>query len=157
MLYDSQRAVDLLTSLPYVDTKRIGAIGHSLGAKEVLYLMAFDERVQVGVFSEGGVGIPMSNWDAKWYLGPEIHKFSGQHDHHELLALIAPRKLLILGGDSADGNQTWEYTFLAKQVHCMYTPKPFFGFFNHGKGHSVPDVANERIHQWFQNLLIEPR
>src|SRR5205823_13771314 len=38
MLYDATRAVDLLAAQPDVDPRRIVAIGHSLGAKEVLYL-----------------------------------------------------------------------------------------------------------------------
>lgn len=38
MLFDASRAVNLLVCLADVDPKRIGAISHSLGAKEVLYL-----------------------------------------------------------------------------------------------------------------------
>ncbi|MFM1802969.1 MAG: hypothetical protein RJA81_2321, partial [Planctomycetota bacterium] len=68
MLYDSVRAVDLLLSLPEVNPRRIGSVGHSLGAKEVLYLAAFDERVRATVSSEGGIGIGYSNWNAPWYL-----------------------------------------------------------------------------------------
>ncbi len=52
MQYDAMRAVDVLTSLPCVDNDRIGAFGHSLGAKEVLYLAAFDERIRASVASE---------------------------------------------------------------------------------------------------------
>ena len=50
--------------------QRMGAVGHSLGAKETLYLAAFDERVKATVSSEGGIGTKFSNWDAAWYLGP---------------------------------------------------------------------------------------
>src|SRR5204863_4685625 len=49
MLYDSLVAVDILASLPEVDSQRVGAVGHSLGAKETLYLAAFDDRVKVTV------------------------------------------------------------------------------------------------------------
>jgi hypothetical protein len=35
---------------------RVFAIGHSLGAKEVLYLAGFDERIRAAVSSEGGIG-----------------------------------------------------------------------------------------------------
>ncbi len=47
MLFDAQRAVDVLVSIEEVDSNRIGATGHSLGAKEVFYLGAFDDRVKV--------------------------------------------------------------------------------------------------------------
>jgi dienelactone hydrolase len=53
MLYDAQRAVDLLASMDEVDAKRIGVIGHSLGAEEALMLAAFDERVAATVASCG--------------------------------------------------------------------------------------------------------
>ena len=35
MLYDAVAAVDILAALPEVDVDRLGAVGHSLGAKEV--------------------------------------------------------------------------------------------------------------------------
>jgi hypothetical protein len=72
MLYDAMRATDVLLSVPEVDPDRVGTIGHSLGAKEVLYLTAFDERIRVGVASEGGLGFRSTNWDASWYLGEAI-------------------------------------------------------------------------------------
>src|SRR5262249_18702142 len=61
---DALPAADYLESLPEVDRTRIGCLGHSLGAKVVLYAMAFDERYKAGVFSEGGIGLRFSNWDA---------------------------------------------------------------------------------------------
>jgi len=64
MLYDAIRGVDVLVSLPEVDQNRIGAVGHSLGAKETLYLAAFDERIKAAVASEGGLGFRSTNWDA---------------------------------------------------------------------------------------------
>ena len=56
MLFDAQVATDILAALPEVDPQRLGAVGHSLGAKEVLYLAAFDERIRAAVSSEGGIG-----------------------------------------------------------------------------------------------------
>ena len=103
MLLDAQVAVDLLVARSDVDPARIGAIGHSLGAKEVLYLAAFDDRVRATVSSEGGIGTKFSNWDASWYLGEAINDKKFGHEHHELLALVAPRAFLLVGGDSADG------------------------------------------------------
>src|SRR4051812_25111983 len=72
MLYDALVAVDILASVPEVDAERLGAVGHSLGAKETLYLAAFDERIKATVSSEGGIGTKFSNWDALWYLGDAI-------------------------------------------------------------------------------------
>ena len=69
MLFDAQVALDILAAHPDVDPNRIGCIGHSLGAKEALYLAAFDRRITAVVSSEGGIGTMMSNWDAEWYPG----------------------------------------------------------------------------------------
>ena len=90
MLWDAQRALDLLAAWPGVDAARLGVIGHSLGAKQTLYVAAFDERVQAAVFSEGGIGIRMCNWNAPWYLGEAVDQPEFTHDHAELLRLIAP-------------------------------------------------------------------
>lgn len=52
-LHDLQRALDLLEGLEGVDAGRLGAIGHSLGGQEVLWLTWFDERIKAGVSSCG--------------------------------------------------------------------------------------------------------
>jgi dienelactone hydrolase len=160
MLHEAMLAVDILASLPEVDARRIGAIGHSLGAKEVLYLAAFDERVQVTVSSEGGIGTEFSNWDAPWYLGPSINESDFAHEHHELLGLVAPRAFLLIGGDSADGNRSWPFIEAALPVYRLFSNSaaesgglPRIGLLNHGQGHSVPPDAERTIYEWFDALL----
>jgi len=153
MLHDALVAVDILTSLPQVDAKRIGSVGHSLGAKEVLYLAAFDERVQVTVSSEGGVSCTFSNWYAPWYLGETIRSPDFTHEHHELLALAAPRPFLLLGGNSADGDQSWPLIEAALPVYRLYGDPPRLGLFNHKQGHAVPPEAEKRIYEWFDTYL----
>ncbi len=153
MLWDAQRAVDILASLPEVDAQRIGAVGHSLGAKESLYLAAFDDRIQVTVSSEGGIGKGFSNWHASWYLGPAIQDGTFTRDHHELLAMIAPRPFLLLGGNSADGDRGWPYIEAALPAYELYGKPARFGQFNHRQGHAVPEVAQRRIEAWFETYL----
>lgn len=153
MLFDAMRAVDVLASVPYVDAKHIGAVGHSLGAKEALYLAAFDERVKVTVSSEGGIGTTFSNWDAVWYLDKAIKEFAKEHEHHELLALCAPRPFLLLGGDSADGERSWPFIDAALPVYELYGKPARLGLFNHKKGHAVPPQAEKRIYEWLLTHL----
>lgn len=153
MLLDAQAAVNLLVALPGVDRQRIGAVGHSLGAKEVLYLAALDERIRASVASEGGIGLSFSNWDAPWYLGPEIRTAEFPHDHHELLALIAPRAFLLVGGDSADGEKSLPYLRAAWEVYRLFTTSPALGLWNHRQGHTVPPEAESRIADWFGAYL----
>ena len=151
MLFDASRGLDVLEHLEQVDSERIGAIGHSLGAKEALYLAAFDERVRAAVSSEGGIGTSFSNWDAPWYLGEAVHEFG--HDHHELLALIAPRPFLLIGGGEADGEESCSYVEAALRVYGLYGGPRRIGLLNHGQGHAVPPVAEHRAYQWLLYYL----
>src|SRR5262245_737760 len=153
MLYDSLVAVDILASLPEVDASRLGCVGHSLGAKEALYLAAFDDRIKATVSSEGGIGTKFSNWDAPWYLGPTIKEPTFTHEHHELLALTAPRPFLLLGGNSADGDRGWPFIAAALPVYELFGKPARVGQFNHGKGHAVPPEAEERIEEWLLTYL----
>ncbi len=152
MLYDAQVATDILTAMPEVDANRIGCVGHSLGAKEVLYLAAFDERIKATVFSEGGISTKFSNWDAAWYLGDTINK-SFHHDHDELLALIAPRPFLLIAGDSADGDRSWPSIAKAMAVYGFYHRKPTIAFYNHRTGHPLTKEAEKRSYQWLNMAL----
>jgi len=152
MLYDAQRALDILASLPGVDPKRLGAFGHSLGAKEVLYLMAFDERIRAGVASEGGVALESTNWNAPWYLGDLATDPSWERNHHELLAFTVPRPLLIIGGESgqgaADGTRSWPLIQSAHAVSILSKFPIRLGLLNHGLGHPLPRKELEKGIEW---------
>lgn len=156
--------LDALIAIPQVDQKRIFAFGHSLGAKEVLYLMAQDPRVAVGLASEGGVDLRSTNWEAPWYLGPEPRLFP-DWGHDELLCLVAPRPLLIMGGEqgpgAADGSQSLVVMGNALPAWSM-SPKtglgkkltksnhlPGLALWNHGQGHTFGESQLERAKDWF--------
>jgi dienelactone hydrolase len=152
MLFDAQRAVDVLESVGEVDNNRIGAMGHSLGAKEALYLGAFDDRVKAVVSNEGGIGINFSNWDAIWYLGKEIHEFGQKH--HEVLSLAAPKPFLLIGGDSADGEMSRPYIAAVRPVYDLYGKEAGpIELYNHGTGHSVHPTAEKRTYEWMDKYL----
>jgi hypothetical protein len=160
MLYDARRAVDILTAQPGVDSNRLGAVGHSLGAKEVLYLAAFDERIRAAVASEGGLALKSTNWDAAWYLGPSIRDADFARNHHELLALTAPRAMLILGGESgpgaADGDRSWPLIEAALPVYRLFGEPPRLGLLNHHQGHTISPESFERMAQWLDAYTSGP-
>ena len=157
MLYDAQRALDILAAQPDVDPARLGACGHSLGAKETLYLAAFDDRIRAAVFSEGGIGLMFSNWEAPWYLGPAIREPGFTRDHHELLALIAPRPFLILGGEkgpgAADGDRSWPYVAAALPIYKLFGEPARIGLLNHRQGHTVSPETLNRWAEWLETYL----
>lgn len=173
MVFDARRALDVLLSLDIVDAERIGAFGHSLGAKEVMYLMAADHRVSSGVASEGGVSIPSTNWEAPWYLGKPPRLEGEDWDHHELISLIAPRSLLIMGGErgpgAADGSLSIETLAAAEKAWKLYDPQQSQGsagvfgntrmpghlaFWNHGQGHVYQQPQWEATQVWFKRTLL---
>jgi len=167
MVYDAQRALDALTSIPQVDKDRIFAFGHSLGAKEVLYLMAQDSRVAAGLASEGGVALKSTNWEAPWYLGPEP-RLNPDWRHEELLCLIAPRPLLVMGGErgpgAADGSQSltvlraalpaWRLQQTSQKGKNASESSVLIGLalWNHGQSHVFGEPQFERARDWFDQV-----
>ncbi|MEE8452080.1 MAG: dienelactone hydrolase family protein [Thermoguttaceae bacterium] len=150
MLLDAFVAVNILSSLPEVDSDRLGTVGHSLGAKEALYLAALDERIRVAASHEGGVGIRFSNWDAPWYLGRQVRRGTFRREHHELMGLIAPRAFLLLGGDGFDGVQSWPFVEAVLPVYKLYETPARVGLYNHHQGHKFTTEAEQRIYEWFE-------
>lgn len=141
MTWDAIRAMDFILTQPNVDPDRVGGLGHSLGAKEVLYAAAFDPRYRAVVFSEGGIGLGFSNWEAPWYLGPQVKRPGFPRDHHELIALIAPRAFLLLAGDSADSDRSWSYISATRPIYQAYGREDRLGWLNHHSGHRYPPLA----------------
>lgn len=100
VLTDAMNGISLLTGLPYVDSSRIGTLGHSYGGNTVLFLSALDERISFACASgsactfeyrmKHGTGIEMASI---------IPKFHGKYDIDDLVALTAPRKLLLVSSD----------------------------------------------------------
>ena len=153
MALDGIRAADYLESLAEVDRTRIGCIGHSLGAKEVLYAASLDERYKAAVFSEGGIGLDFSNWDAVWYLGEGIKKPGLGLEHHQLLSLIAPRAFLLLAGDSADGARSWAFIDAALPVYKLLGVEERLGWVQHGLGHRYPAEARAAAEEFLDRYL----
>ena len=152
-VWDSQRLLDYLYTLPEVDRSRIGIIGHSLGAKMSMYAAAFDDRITAVVASEGGVGLSFSNYDDYWYFGDSIRHVDKATDQHELLGLIAPRPFLMIGGDTYDTAKSWYYINAARQVYSLYGKPLHIGYFNHHSGHTPTPEAVSRSLEWLEHFL----
>ncbi len=101
-----------------IDVKHLGVHGCSYAGKMALFAGAFDERIALTFAQEnGGGGAPAwrvsqaiepngavekaSNTDGSWFItktlfaGNNAYKFP--YDHHELMAMVAPRALLETG------------------------------------------------------------
>ena len=101
-----RRALDLLQSLPEVDPARLGAVGHSLGGHNALFVAAFDPRVKAVVSSCGFNSFAkymrgdLTGWSHKGYM-PRIAELFGRDparmpfDFTEVLGAIAPRPVFV--------------------------------------------------------------
>ena len=115
------RLIDALEQLgaeqTKIDVKRIGISGCSYAGKMALFCGAFDERVALTIAQEPGGG-GAASWryshqldsvenldrtDYHWFLESMRERFHGDsvylmpYDHHELVAMVCPRALLVLG------------------------------------------------------------
>jgi dienelactone hydrolase len=115
----ASRAVDYLGTLPEVNAAQIGLAGHSRNGKQALLAAAFDERIGAVVPSSGNSGEndpwrfttePFANESIELLAGaqshwfhPRLRFFSGREDklpidQHSLIALVAPRGLMMYSG-----------------------------------------------------------
>jgi hypothetical protein len=136
----------------------MGCIGHSLGAKEVLYAMAFEPRYRAGVFNEGGIGLRMSNWTDPWYLTEKMKPHIPAMENHQVMALAAPKPLLIIARDSADGDASWTFIKAVLPVYELLGAGDRLGLYNHKAKHSFPPEARRLAYRWIDDWLgFKPR
>ncbi|HYO84715.1 MAG TPA: prolyl oligopeptidase family serine peptidase, partial [Bryobacteraceae bacterium] len=152
-IWDSKRLLDYMATRPEFDMKRVGMIGHSLGGKMTLYATAMDDRIRAAVSSEPGIGLSFSNYEDFWYLGEETRKLPKGTDHHELLAMIAPRPFLLIGGDSADNDKSWYYINSARTVYSLFEVPKHIGYVNHRSGHSPTPESIHLAMEWLRRFL----
>ena len=154
-VWDSKRLLDYMATRPEFDMTRVGMIGHSLGGKMTLYATAMDNRIRAAVSSEPGIGLSFSNYEDFWYLGEETRRLPKGTDHHELLALIAPRPFLLIGGDSADNDKSWYYINSARAVYSLFGVPKNIGYLNHRSGHSPTPESIHLAMEWLRRFLRE--
>ncbi len=101
-IWNHMRCIDLLCARDDVDPERIGAIGHSLGGHNAIFLAFFDPRVKAVVSSCGWTpfhdyyGGDLTGWAGERYV-PRIREVYGLDpnrvpwDYYEMIAALAPR------------------------------------------------------------------
>jgi len=149
-LWNSIRAVDFLSGLPYVDPDRIGCTGASGGGTQTFLLSAVDDRIQacapVNMISsamEGGCGCENAG-------GLRLNT-----SNVEIAATMAPRPMLIVCC-TADWTRNFPvadfpniqhiYTLFSKQDHatCKLLEAPV---------HNYNKAAREVVYDWFRQWL----
>jgi hypothetical protein len=104
MIWDVGRVIDYLETLPFVDPKKIGCIGHSHGAYGTLFAAAFEPRISTAVASCGFTTFRNDPNPERWShltaLIPRLGFYlpdvaSIPFDWQHVLGLVAPRKLFV--------------------------------------------------------------
>lgn len=170
--YEHSIAIDVLQSLPEVNGERIGVMGHSLGGHGSFFLAAYDERI-VACASNCSDRFFRHNpryasWSRdRWYIyfKPLREGFLKKElppiDFHEIISLIAPRAFLDVSGlnDGNTGTQRQRVLMLMKimEIYELENVAQNFGFYVHGRGHSVKHESRELIYGWMDTHLKPPQ
>jgi dienelactone hydrolase len=172
-VWDNMRGLDLLASLPFVDSsKGFGTIGHSLGGHNSVYTAVFDDRLKVVVSSCGFDsyldyfnGDP-KNWDVEkgWCQTRYMRKLADYKgrladipfDFPEMIGALAPRHVLILA-------PTKDSNFRADSVdRIAAAARPVFKLYGHEErlhvehpdcAHDFPQEMREIAYKLFDSVL----
>ena len=169
MIWDVGRAIDYLETLPFVDAKKIGSIGHSHGAYGTLFATAFEPRIAAAVASCGFTTFRSDPNPERWshltalipQLGSYLPDVAGiPFDWQHVLALAAPRKLhvwyttkdsIFPRTDNLDG--------LLKDVREVYhlygNTNALSWRFSDGP-HKFPPAEREAAYRWLGEQLGTP-
>ena len=164
-----------LASMPEVDARRIGIVGHSYGGKWAMFASCLYDKFACAAWSDGGIVFDEQranvNYWEPWYLGydAQIKRKEGipsddnprtgayqtlveqGHDLHELHALMAPRPFLVSGG-SEDRPQRWVALNHAIAVNRLLGKTSRVAMTNR-RGHTPTAESNEQIYAFFERFL----
>ncbi len=174
-IWDNIRGLDLLDSMPCVQHGAYGAIGHSLGGHNSVYTAVFDPRIKV-VVSSCGLDSYLDYYGGKpelWEHGkgwcqnrymPRLADYKGRladipFDFHELIAALAPRRVLI-SAPLGDSNFQWQSV-----DKIVKAAAPIFKLHNAAENlrvlhpdcpHDFPPEIREQAYAWIDSVL-KPR
>jgi len=160
IIRDDLMALDYLASRPEVDAERIGVMGMSMGATRAWWLMALDDRLKTGVpiccltryqnLIERGF---LSAHSFYYFVPGMLNHF----DTEAIVALIAPRPVLFLDGDSdktspVDGIHAIEAA--VRPVYGLYgQEKNFESVVYAGQGHLYTPQMWQKTLDWLDAQL----
>jgi pimeloyl-ACP methyl ester carboxylesterase len=167
-VWNHVRGVDLLSMDDRVDPERIGAIGHSLGGHNAMFLAAFDERVRAVVSCCGFTsfcryfGGDLRGWSGPRYM-PRILSYGGcdkvPFDFPEIVASFAPRAFLAvapLGDDNFDHRGVRESMDAAADVYRLLKAPERLAARYPDSGHDFPDQDRRAAYEFLDRWLQEP-
>jgi len=169
MVWDVSRVIDYLETLPFVDPKRIGSIGHSHGAYGTLFATAFEPRIAAAVASCGFTTFRTDPNPERWShltaLIPQLGFYlpdvaSILFDWQHVLALAAPRKLFVwyTTKDSVFPNTDNLDALLndVKGVYRLHGVENALVWQSSDGPHKFPKERREAAYRWLDEVLCQP-
>jgi pimeloyl-ACP methyl ester carboxylesterase len=172
-VWDNIRGLDLLQSLPYVDTRGFGCIGHSLGGHNSVYTAVFDDRIKAVVSSCGLDSyldyyggnetrwFPDQGWCQTRYM-PRLANYRGHldeipFDFHEVIGALAPRHVVI-SAPWHDGNfradSVDRVAKAASQVFKLFDQPERLRVEHPDCGHDFPMEMRRMAYDLFDEVLL---
>jgi dienelactone hydrolase len=171
-VWDNQRALDLLESLPFVRRGPVAAIGHSLGGHNAVFTAFVDSRIGVVVSSCGldsfldyydgkeSVWLPEKGWTQTRYM-PRLAEYRGRlkeipYDFHELIAGLAPRRVLLIAPQRDENFRAASVDRIAaaaRPVFELYGAGDHLRVLHPDCGHDFPLEQREAAYEWLANAL----
>ena len=162
--YETQCALEYLLSLPEVDPQRIGMTGASGGGYNTWMTSALDERIAVSVpvvgTSEFAEQIHSSIEHDFYQASEHCHYVAGllkYANNHELIALIAPRPLLVISASVDRSFPIGGVRAVAGYARDLYgqaeIPEKFGFSEDSSAGHGYQQKKREAAYGWFRRWL----
>jgi dipeptidyl aminopeptidase/acylaminoacyl peptidase len=162
ILRDDLMALDYLLSRPEVDAKRTGVTGMSMGATRSWWLMALDDRLRTGVpvacFTRYQNLIKQKALPAHgvYYFVPNM---LNHFDTEAVVALIAPRPVLFMTGDSDRGSPVDGIRMIEEKVRPVFKlcgkESNFQSIVYPGLGHTYLPEMWQKMLEWMDKQLKE--
>ncbi len=166
LVWDIGRAVDYLETLPFVDSDRIGSIGHSHGAYGTLFSSAFDKRIRVAVASCGFTALRSDPVPERWShltaLIPKIGFYIDRiedipFDFQHVLALSAPRPLFITAALDdkifPNGESVRDVSARVREVYELLGAPEAFDTYIFPGDHNFPPESRDQAIAWIDRWI----
>jgi len=171
-VWDNMRGLDYLETLPFVDGKAMGTIGHSLGGHNSVFTAVFDDRLKVVVSSCGLDSFldyyggkeehwqPEKGWCQTRYM-LKLADYKGKlaeipFDFHELIGALAPRHVLIIApkeDSNFKANSVDRIEAAAKPVFKLFEKPERLRVEHPDGGHDFPPEMREAAYKLFDTVL----
>jgi hypothetical protein len=167
--WDTQRAVDYLQTLPFVDGERIGMVGHSYGGHSTIFATALEPRIKAA-FASGPVsdflhhglhwGVPKGSSNSQ--STPGLRPYVLDHTQplpvtfYEFTALIAPRPLAVCQAVGERRPMEEENHAAVDEVYRALGAGDRVKYWWVAGDHDFPPVARQEAVRWFHRWLDEP-